>query len=326
MIGSLVLPQGNASCAAEPHAAAAASEMSFRLVPGFTLAGEEADRHYRDPSNIIKVGSTYYLWFNRYSSAPPAHGYDGTIWYATSSNLVHWQLRGEALGPGEPGTWDAHCAISPYVVSDGGTFYMFYTAIAGPFDRKTTRTGLGLATSDSPNGPWKRIPASNILKPGQDGAWDDFRVDGTVVMKGPDQRWWLFYKGTRNPPTGSRNLGVAFADQLTGPWQKHQQNPILDHTADFEGMVFFRRGTGLNLLADSFGSYDMMHFKSDNWLAWQPATPFTPLDLNRDIGSSYKLAAPGDYVSPEGDLFMVVHGIWSESSPNIRLRLLKRTQ
>jgi Glycosyl hydrolases family 43 len=297
--------------------------MRFTVVPGFEMDGAESDYHYRDPSNIIKVADTYYLWFNRYSVSAPGCGYDGTIWFAVSKDLVHWRLQGEALGAGEPGAWDDHCAITPYVVEDDGKFYMFYTAISGEFDKRTTWTGLGLAVSAAPSGPWQRLPDSNILRRGHQGEWDDFRVDGTTVMKGPDKRWWLFYKGTRNPPEGSRKLGLSFADRLIGPWYKYSRNPVLTHTEDFEGMVFFQREGSLHLLVDRFGCYDMMYFTSKNWIDWKKGTPFIPLNLRRDTGSSYMLAAPGDFVAADGSMFMVVHGIWEERSPNIRLRLLQ---
>ena len=35
----------------------------------------------RDPSDIIKVGDLYYVW---YSKGAQSHGYDATVWYATS--------------------------------------------------------------------------------------------------------------------------------------------------------------------------------------------------------------------------------------------------
>ena len=35
----------------------------------------------RDPSDIIKVGDLYYVWYSKGKISP---GYDATVWYATS--------------------------------------------------------------------------------------------------------------------------------------------------------------------------------------------------------------------------------------------------
>ena len=86
-------------------------------------------------------------------------------------------------------------------------------------------------------------------------------------------------------------------------------------------MVFFIRGEAYVLLVDRFGSFDMMYFVSKDWVNWKPGEPIVPLHLQKDLKSSYRLAAPGDYVAESGDLFMMIHGIWATNS-NINLRLV----
>jgi len=34
----------------------------------------------RDPSDVIKVGDLFYVWYSKGKIAP---GYDATVWYAT---------------------------------------------------------------------------------------------------------------------------------------------------------------------------------------------------------------------------------------------------
>jgi hypothetical protein len=41
-------------------------------------------------------------------------------------------------------------------------------------------------------------------------------------------RWWMFYTLVGPNARDQRELHVAFADALTGPWHQHPQNPILD--------------------------------------------------------------------------------------------------
>lgn len=44
--------------------------------------------------------------------------------------------------------------------------------------------------------------------------------------------WWMFYTLVGPKSRGQRELHVAYANKLTGPWRRHPQNPIID---DFRG-------------------------------------------------------------------------------------------
>ncbi len=46
--------------------------------------GHETGCTRRDPSDVIKVGDTYYLYYTKVSGRAP--GYWGTVWYATSKD------------------------------------------------------------------------------------------------------------------------------------------------------------------------------------------------------------------------------------------------
>jgi hypothetical protein len=42
--------------------------------------GKEPGVMRRDPSDVIKVGDLFYVWYSKGKIAP---GYDATVWYAT---------------------------------------------------------------------------------------------------------------------------------------------------------------------------------------------------------------------------------------------------
>lgn len=145
---------------------------------------EYLERH--DPSNIIEVDGTYFLW---YTEHPPEDGFIGTyVQLATSTDGLHWTVEGTALRAGNPGHWDSKGALTTYVVPWGGSYTMFYT--------------------------------------GADGEWDELCCDDANVVR-RDGRWWLYYKGRRigSRPSESQ-IGVAIADELTGPYRKHPENPL----------------------------------------------------------------------------------------------------
>lgn len=64
--------------------------------------------------------------------------------------------------------------------------------------------------------PTKWQPAALLL--------DEPAVDATVFHH--QQRWWMFYALAGQEGRDQREMHVAFADALSGPWQKHAQNPV----------------------------------------------------------------------------------------------------
>ena len=72
-----------------------------------TGIGQEEGVCRRDPSDVIKVGDTWYVWYSKVTSDAPMYpsGYHATVWYATSTDEGHtWTERGEAVGGGK---WNA---------------------------------------------------------------------------------------------------------------------------------------------------------------------------------------------------------------------------
>lgn len=52
----------------------------------------------------------------------------------------------------------------------------------------------------------------------------DVAVDGTPFFH--DGLWWLFYTPASKPPKPVGELHLAYAEQLTGPWTRHPNNPV----------------------------------------------------------------------------------------------------
>ena len=201
------------------------SEFSYETIidyePGVTR---------RDPSPVIRVGDLYYVWYTKATRDPS--GYFGTIWYATSPDGHSWREVGEALGTGDAGAWDEHAVFTPTILVAGGRYYLFYTAVPSPFTNDNggpgaTPTAIGVASSDSPDGPWARCAGSPVIRPGEGDAFDSHRVDDAccVVREG---RIWLYYKGRQaGLSPAETKMGVASADRPEGPYEKYAANPVL---------------------------------------------------------------------------------------------------
>jgi hypothetical protein len=202
--------------------------MVLRCSPANGL-GPEAGVMRRDPSDIIKVKDLFYVW---YTKGKVADGFDATVWYATSPDGHDWTEKGEALERGPKGSWDEQSVFTPNIMVAKGKCWLFFTAVPKPFTNKgnkATKSAIGVAVADSPDGPWRKSEANPIHRTSDNpAAFDSMRVDDAclVVREG---RYWLYYKGRQwdNTPANTK-MGVAIAEKPGGPYVKHSGNPIVD--------------------------------------------------------------------------------------------------
>ena len=153
---------------------AASSPFTFADLPGLEPS---AIVMRRDPSDVIKVGNRYYVW---YTKGRVVDGYDATIWYATSADGRAWTEGGEALGRGGAGAWDEQSVFTPNILEANGRFWLFFTAVPKPFineGNRITKTAIGIAVSNTPDGPWTKLPGNPVLRCSADPQhFDSMRV------------------------------------------------------------------------------------------------------------------------------------------------------
>jgi hypothetical protein len=194
-----------------------------------TTIGRHAAIERQDPSNVIKVGDTYYVWYTQRKRG--THPYASTVYYAASKDGIHWDDRGEAIGKGEPGAWDRFGVITPYMAAVDGKYYLFYTGTSAdkPFKSRgpgATLRHIGVAVADSPDGPWQKFENNPVLSPGE-GAWDSVLVDDAHLI-GREGKCWLYFKGCHHDVgPGGTQWGLAIADHPTGPYVKSEYNPLI---------------------------------------------------------------------------------------------------
>lgn len=205
-----------------------------------TGIGIDPQFNRRDPSDVIKVGNKYYVWYTRMDK-PIRSGYWGTIWYATSVDDGHtWQEQGMALDLGAEGEFDSHSVFTPNILAYEGKYYLYYTAVQptpGNPDKKFENnihndfTAIGLAVADSPDGPFERVANNPIMTVSSDStAFDSYRIDDASLLVKNGQIW-LYYKGRckahgKEGPKRTQ-MGVAYAYKPEGPFKKHPQ-PLIE--------------------------------------------------------------------------------------------------
>ena len=230
---------------------------------------QQFDRH--DPSNIIRHEDRYWVFYTRNIGDHK----EVAVHFASSADGYRWTDLGEALGHGRKGSWDESGTIAPYVVAHDGKFHLFYTGFrAGDL---ATRE-LGIAIANHPSGPWTRWPGNPILRRNPDSAaWDSGMLgDSNVIFR--EEKWWLYFKSRRDTETNQdTRIGVAVADQITGPYRKHPANPL------FAGHAFstWLHGDGVAALCGAISpkikwSPDGLHFLDAGEMPNQSTGLFTP--------------------------------------------------
>ncbi len=164
------------------------------------------------------------------------------------------------------GFFDGTTCHNPHIQLVDGKCCLFYM---GNSNGKTNTKRIGLATSDSLNGPWIR-PEKCLLEAGETGAWDDHCTSNPSFLKHPNGQYWLYYKSWNtdeyehpvNPAIrGNRKYGLAIADKLEGPYVKYSENPIIDYSKSGnnrqleDGNVFMENGRFF-MLARDMGRFD----------------------------------------------------------------------
>ena len=227
----------------------------------FTYHDLEGDFAYeegvtrRDPSGIITVGDTYYVYYSRATGKTYGFGtgdpekkvfpWDKTeVWYATSQDGKDWKEQGIAVARGEPGSYDDRSVFTPEILVHEGKYILVYQTVKAPYVNRV-KNQVGMAISDSPEGPFVKLEQP-ILSPSDDGEWlgeedtrfkvkkqgsfDSHKVHDPTLLYYKD-KFYLYYKGERmgeRKTFGGREIkwGVAISDQLEGPYEKSPYNPI----------------------------------------------------------------------------------------------------
>ncbi|MCA9042539.1 MAG: hypothetical protein KDA65_19445 [Planctomycetaceae bacterium] len=125
---------------------------------------------------------------------------------------------------GPEGAWDHYAVDNPFVYVEEGKYYCFFEAQDVPSSNPNWHERIGLAVSEDGLNWTKQDAINPILKEGPEGNWDNpiTKLPAGVVKR--DGVYHLFFSGRNSE---AKQVGVATATELSGPWTKLQANPIL---------------------------------------------------------------------------------------------------
>ncbi len=209
----------------------------------------------RDPSSMIKIDGTYFVWYTK--SLGPVQGFAGDvehdkvfpwdrsdIWYATSQDGWTWKEEGVAVRRGDKESYDDRSVFTAEILVHQDTYFLTYQTVRSPYTVRV-KNQVGIAYASSPHGPWIKH-TEPILSPADNGIWLGDKDNRFQVIKKGDfdshkvhdpcilfyqGKFYLYYKGEQMGEEitfGGRQIrhGVAVADQPLGPYHKSPYNPI----------------------------------------------------------------------------------------------------
>lgn len=261
------------------------------------------------PIGRILEEEGYYVWCNSpiygddgkvhvfYSRWPEKYGMGGWIHKSEIAHAVadsaesQFRYLETVLAPRD-GYFDATTCHNPHIQKVDDLYCLFYM---GNSNGKTNTKRIGLATSDSLNGPWKR-PDKPLLEVGEAGAWDDHCTTNPAFIKHPNGEYWLYYKSWNTKEyedaagqriRGNRKYGLAIAKSVTGPYLKYEKNPVIDfsYLGNIEQLedayVWYENGK-FWLIARDMGFFNHNYgliFQSEDGINWsQPEVAYYETD------------------------------------------------
>jgi arabinan endo-1,5-alpha-L-arabinosidase len=120
------------------------------------------DADFPDPGVILAPDGSYYA----YATQTQRDGKWINIQVARSSDLVHWEVLGDALPEKPDWAKETQDFWAPSVIRDGDTYFMYYSATPDFCHEHQKGHALAVATSSSPAGPFKDMGMPLLLGAG----------------------------------------------------------------------------------------------------------------------------------------------------------------
>jgi hypothetical protein len=225
-----------------------------------TGIGEESGVSRRDPSDIFKIGNTYYVYYSYEGTGITPPGYNSTVYLAKSTDTVSWTELGEAIPRGTTGQWDEYSTFTPNVLILDNIVYVYYTSVDAPFDLATSKTRMGVAWQTVENietFPYIKSIDNPLIEPSETASdFDSMRIDDAqMIIQG--SQIYFYYKGRKlgETPNQTRHGLAISATPLSG-FVKYFDNPI--YNSGHEVMIF-RYGSHLRSLISHQGFDASLH-------------------------------------------------------------------
>ncbi|MGV8093598.1 MAG: glycoside hydrolase family protein [Mangrovibacterium sp.] len=233
-------------------------------------------------SPIYSEDGLVHVFFSRWRGGHDNWLKESEIAHAVAENPEGpYEVLGTVLKGQGPGHWDADTIHNPTIHKVGDQYLLYYignnlkTANKNHAHHASTQR-IGLAVSNSLNGPWKRVGNDGMILDTSKNKndWDSYLTTNPALLHHPDGQLWLYYKAWDFNNDNLRKIGVAFADKPEGPYLKYKHNPVVSFSsinAQVEdAYVWFQNGK-FHMIMRDMGVYSErsgLYLYSDDGLNW----------------------------------------------------------
>lgn len=192
-----------------------------------------------------------------------------------------YKILGTILKGRGAGYWDAHSIHNPSIYKVDEKYVLLYigndTLQAEQWREKAPEANtqrIGMAIADSPYGPWKRSDKPIIDVSTNKLDWDSYCVVNPGFLQHPSGEFWLYYRAWDRYNDDRRKTGVAMSKKLKGPYEKYENNPVIDFPergGQTEDPYFFYYKGKFHCLIRDMGNYDWLsglYLESEDGLNW----------------------------------------------------------
>jgi len=220
-------------------------EFISKLLPAPIAGGFRMDGYWVWGMSVIRDDEgKYHGYASRWPKSMPF-----TPNWTTNSEIVHCTSDrpegpytfSDVVFESRKGFWDEKMTHNPTIHRLGDMYLLYYIGTTYDFEIPTeaiTREmqqlargnqRIGLATSTSPYGPWKRKDEPILeVRPDE---WDAFFTSNPAVCIKADGSVLLMYKSTKDK-NGLLKLGLAGAPSYDGPYERISNEPIFQFKKD----------------------------------------------------------------------------------------------
>lgn len=180
--------------------------------------------------------------------------------------------------------WDAMTCHNPTIHKVGDKYVLFYM---GTQDGTQWTKRLGMATSDSLDGPWERTDEPIVMPVEDPAAWNSMCTTNPAFLQHPNGELWMYYKSWRindwkkdkatdDWRNTNRQYGLAIAKDLNGPWIKQGKDAMLDLRKEVkdaqseDAYIWFEDGKFKMIMRDMgfWNSEFGLYFESEDGQNW----------------------------------------------------------
>ncbi|WP_296635635.1 glycoside hydrolase family protein [Polaribacter sp.] len=271
-------------CANKPKIENKDLKIKLQPVAKHSVLGHE-DYYVWGGSMVQSEDDVYNLFYSRWPKESKFRGWlkQSEVAHAVSNSPTGpYTFKSVALtGVGE-GNWNEEAAHNPHIKKFGDKYYLYFishtTSDKDLSDWMNHIYGqrIGVAVSDSPNGPWE-VSETPLIDYQEGKPAYGYMVNPSVCER-PDGTYLMMFKARKKDSEKSNRFDpihcLATAPTPTGPFTIAEQTLLTEHTAE-DPFVWMQNDTYYAIVKDMHGKYtgvkSLALFESANGIDWGPS-------------------------------------------------------